>query len=271
MSWSSASCDSECLDMRFLFVYEDFAVQARNLIAELVVADVEVIVARKREDQPNDAERELLEQHRGAEAAACQLKGKYRKNVAQYVTFTVEPKKFRFEDQLLRAWLVGAGGGGGESNKPPSESFTDAAKSSPTLLLHDDALVVADQLDETRWAFAGTSADLLQRLAARDPGLEPPRSWKAVHGVEFAPNGRVSYGYTIDVGGEHSSKTEWHLKAGDKTSAERAARIYFMSRMVGSTQLVLVSYVGPHPRDGSYQADFGRFELDQSTGKLTRR
>src|SRR4051812_4952768 len=92
--------------MRFLFVFQDFAPQARNLLSELLVSDVQVIVARKREVAPNEKEIDLLERYPKAEAAACQLDRRYRKNVEPYVTFTIAPKKFRFNDQQLREWLV---------------------------------------------------------------------------------------------------------------------------------------------------------------------
>ena len=91
--------------MRFLFVYQDVASQARELLSELTVKDVHVVVTRKGETGPNPVDA-LLEQHRGSEAAACQLDRKYRKNVSDLVTFSAEPKKFRVTDQVLREWLV---------------------------------------------------------------------------------------------------------------------------------------------------------------------
>jgi len=48
--------------------------------------------------------------------------------------------------------------------------------------------------------------------------------------------------------------TQWHLKAGDRTTRESAARIYFDVVKVASAHLVVILYAGPHPKDGTYSA-----------------
>lgn len=241
--------------MRFLFVYQDFATQARNLVGELLVRDVQVVVARKGEVFPNAAEIEMLKKHPGAEAAACQLNRKYRKNVEQYVSFTVAPKKFRFGDQVLREWLVPSDQQA-DAVAAPSAAFREADRVSALLRLHSRALDRSDDLDPTRWSFAAAAANLLARLASGED-LGPLREWGERHGVAFAANGQVRYRWTLRHDGEFSDGvSEWHLKAGDKTTAERAARIYFQPVDVGGQKLVLVFYVGPHPQDGVDSLEF---------------
>lgn len=244
--------------MRFLFVYETCAVQARNLVSELLVTDVHIVVAKKGELSPTGVDADLLLEHQGAEAAACQLNRKYRKNVAPMVTFTVEPKKFRFEDQQLRDWLLGDAEVA-RSTPTPVVAFADASAASSSLVLHGEAVTRADEIDQSRWEFAATSAELLRRLAAGDPELGSLRYWASTYGVVFAANGQVSYSYQADLDGEPLKRSsEWHLKAGDNTTAEKAARIYFTTETVGERTYVLVAYVGPHPKDGKYKANFGR-------------
>jgi hypothetical protein len=92
--------------VRFLFVYQDYGEQAERLVAELGVQDVRVIIARKGSVGPNAAEMALLRSNMGADAAACELIRKYRREVSPYVQFTLEPKKFRIDDQVLREWLL---------------------------------------------------------------------------------------------------------------------------------------------------------------------
>ncbi len=236
--------------MRFLFVYQDYGDQARNLLAELGVRDVEVIIARKGAVGPTDEEMLAIKSVEGAQAAACELNRKYRKAVDQFVEFTCEPKKFRFGDQQLREWLVPV------NNPPvifglPSEAFKAAAERVPELILHDDALLLADQISQHRWPFATLSADLLARFASGEQ-LGPRRGWKADYGVEFAGNGRVSYRYVGTCGEPGcSGRTEWHLKEGDNTTRESAARIYFARVDHASGPRVVVLYVGPHPEDGA--------------------
>lgn len=251
--------------MRFLFVYETAARKARELLSELLITDVHVIVARRGEPEPRPAELLLLEEYRGAEAAACELNRKYRKNVLPYVTFTVEPKKFRVEDQQLRSWLLGGDEvGDALALRAPASAFDEAAATSTRLIVHPAALGSAHLLDETRWPFAAKSAALLGSLASDAGGLGPLRQWGATHGIAFAANGRVTYGYSIEVEGDRwTGSSEWHLKAGDNTTAEKAARVYFTTAAVAGTTLVLIAYVGPHPADGAYTADFGRVELNQ--------
>ncbi len=249
--------------MRFLFVYETCASKARSLISELLLTDVELVIARRDESKAGDAVLEILRAHRGAEAAACGLNRKYRRSVQGYVTFTVEPKKFRFEDQLLRQWLVG-GNDESDQGEPasPRDAFTRAEALTPCLLLSESALDLADDVDPSRWPFIARSADLLSRLAADDPQLGPLRNWEQQFGISFAANGQVGFSYSVEVGGDRwSSVTYWHLKAGDRTWPSNAPRIYFASTTLAAKRLVLVAYVGPHPRNGTMSVDFGRFDV----------
>lgn len=254
--------------MRFLFVYETAAGEARDLLNELLVTDVHVVVARRGELQPRAEDMAILQAHAGAEAAACQLNRKYRKNVIAYVAFTVEPKKFRIEDQLLREWLLGGDREeGGRSSEQPKVAFERAAEETPALVVHSNGLARANELDESRWAFAAKAAALLSRQASGGESLGPFREWGATQGVAFAANGQVTFRYKVEVGDSRSDEfSQWHLKAGDRTTADRAARIYFTVAQVGGLSLVLVAYVGPHPSDGTYTVDFGRIDPKGITG-----
>jgi hypothetical protein len=249
--------------MRFLFVYEHYAAEARNLIQQLVVSDVILIVVRKGELHPNDEELELLRQHEGADAAACEVNRKYRKNVDRYVKFSLVPKKFRINDQQLYEWLRPQPETD-DAVARPADAFREASTRAPRLLLHPGALTRADELDENRWSFAARAAELLE-CVARGEILGPFRDWEGRHGVAFAANGQVRYEYEIITAGDsRRGVTEWHLKAGDKTTPERAARIYFATAELGRAgdmdagvdRYVFVLYVGPHPAAGVYTVRF---------------
>lgn len=241
--------------MRFLFIYHDYADKARELLENLGVRDVTLIVLRKNADCPDDAELDLLRKHQGAEAAACEVNRKYRKCASAYVNFCCEPKKFRFEDQQLREWLVPKEWVA-PSLHSPSDAFRGAASRTSYLVLHPDALKMADEIAEHRWSFTADAADLLARCALGEP-LGALRDWKRNYGVEFAPNGQVSFRYEGTCGTEvRRNRTEWHLKEGDNTSRESAARIYFERVDFESGLRVVVFYVGPHPPDGERQVRF---------------
>lgn len=238
--------------MRFLFVYQDYAEPARRLLDELSVRDVQIIIARKNATTPTPEELELLQAHTGAEAAGCQINRKYRKCAAAYVTFCCEPKKFRPDDQPLREWLAPPTRTPATYDKP-TVAFRTAADDAARLILHPDALATADEMAEHRWEFANLAAGLLARYAKGEQ-LGPARDWKSIYGVEFAVNGQIAFKYKIRHGaGSREVVSEWHLKEGDRTSRESAARVYFTRVEIAETVWVVVSYVGPHPEDGKYQ------------------
>lgn len=241
--------------MRFIFVYHTYHRQLSDLVASLGVVDVAIIVARKDSEAPNAEEMDLLIQHKGAQAAACQIDRKYRKSIAQVVDLCCEPKKFRVEDQLLRDWLVPPEKAVVQFNAP-SISFAAAAGRAADLVLHASALNVADQIRELRWPFISRAADILARIAGGED-CGPMREWKAKYAVDYAQNGRIVYKYTINSNGKNvSGETQWHLKDGDRTEAAGAARVYFAVADVSNVTKVLVFYVGPHPADGTYRVDF---------------
>lgn len=241
--------------MRFIFVYHTWYRQLSDLVASLGVVDVTIIAARKGSEAPNAEEMGLLIQHKGAQAAACQIDKKYRRSIERLVDLCCEPKKFRVEDQLLRDWLVPPENAVAQFSAPRA-SFESAAFRAANLIFHASALNAADEIRELRWPFISRSADILARVACGED-CGPMREWKARYAVDFAPNGRVRYKYTIvDNGRDVSGETEWHLKEGDRTEAAAAARVYFAFADISNVSKVLVFYVGPHPSDGTYRVDF---------------
>lgn len=241
--------------MRFLFVYQDYAEQARRLLEDLEVRDVTLIIARKNANAPTVDEFRLLDANKGADAAGCEINRKYRKSAAAFVTFCCEPKKFRFQDQQLREWLVPEDRVAVTCDKP-SDAFRSAAGRTPLLVLHPDALNAADDLAKHRWQFATLGADLLARYALGE-SLGPLREWKPAYGIDFATNGRVVFKYKGLCGSEaRDGRTEWHLTEGNNTTREGAARIYFGRVEFASGARIVVFYVGPHPQDGERSVSF---------------
>lgn len=239
--------------MRFLFVYQDFAKPAQDLITRLGIKDVQLIIARRGETAPNDAERETIDGGTRARAALCQVHRTYKKFIEDFVDLEYIAKQFREGDKQLEAWLLGPAAEQEHEYPLPSVIFMEHAKACSTFRLAKGALDAADQLDETRRPFAKKAADLLLRhVRSRDTGAM--REWKAKHGVEFAPNGKVKYKWTAPSGKQVAS--EWHLKEGDKTTAERAARVYFDCCEDDGEVEVVIFHVGPHPPDGEYEVHF---------------
>ena len=239
--------------MRFLFVYQDFAAPARELLQRLGVKDVTLVVARRGETAPNDAERDLIDCNPRATAALCQTHRTYKKFVEGFVDLGYIAKQFRVDDKQLEAWLLVPNVEEAKKCPAPSVGFSTHAEQCREFKLADGALDRADELDESRWPFAKKAADLLLRHVQKcDTGAM--RDWKAAHGVDFAPNGKVRYEYTLSRKKIHSR--EWHLKEGDNTTQDRAARVYFDCFEQEGKPVVVIFYVGPHPPDGEYVAQF---------------
>lgn len=240
--------------MRFLFVYQDYVVDARRLVESLSVRDVTVIPVRKGATGPTAEERSLLHNNIGADAALCSVNRKYKGGIKALLALRYESKDFRFEDQILKAWLLPEHVVRELPGKP-SAAFEAAAASSP-LVIAPYALLDADLLPAHRWDFTTVSAKMLARYANGERDLGALRSWKALYGVDFAANGQVSFQYTITWNGEEVRHTsEWHLKEGDNTTPESAARIYFDRVAFKRGARVVVFRVGPHPRPGKYKVD----------------
>lgn len=240
--------------MRFLIVYQDFARDARELVQSLGAVEVQVIVAKKGESEPGQRERDLLLAHRGASCAACQVVRSYRKSIKDIVNLEYEPKQFRKEDLILRNWLVPSLVESVDSPLfEPRTAFEAAARSEPRLIIGPKALETANDLVHERWRFASRAASLLERFARGDD-LGSFRDWRVNHCVECAVNGQVYFECRLHCGKQVCiSKSEWHLKEGDRTTREGAARVYFDKIEVAGLSWVVVTYCGPHPCDGRYE------------------
>lgn len=237
--------------MRFLVVYENFSKPAKELVDRLGVKDVSVLLVRKGENRASSDLLSALKKYPDAPTAVCQIVRGVRKSLEDVVDIQYATKEFRANDQQLAHWLLPAD----TQRTPllaPSQAVAAAEQRAEHLVVAFGALQHADEIASHRWRFTNTSAELLRRYAEGED-LGANRNWKQAHGVDFATNGRVRYEYEISSNGAKVKRsTEWHLKEGDHTSREGAARIYFDHVQVGVNWKVCILYVGPHPADGDY-------------------
>lgn len=237
--------------MRYLFVYQDFGAQAEALVIQAGVTDVVVVRVKKGEDAPSVEVLAALGQSKPA-CAACQVARGYRKVLSTVAAIEYEPKFFRSADQQLLEWLKATPAVQDEPVLRPSEVFKACVAECPHLLLARGALDVADETDPLRWPFVQRAARLLMRHANGE-NVGAMRDWKANHRVDYATNSRVIF----KGGPVHRPEiSRWHLKEGDHTTAELAARIYFDCLTRDGEQVVVVFYVGPHPAVGVHQWEY---------------
>ncbi|MCB9376702.1 MAG: hypothetical protein H6515_12670 [Microthrixaceae bacterium] len=258
--------------MRFLFVYETAAGKVRDLLAELLVQD-HVIVDSAGANSALDLRIRLSSSNTAAQKRRCMRTEpqvpQERPGVRDVHGRTQEvpgggPTAADWLTRRDPADERGHGCREERSRHMASRQKHGVPRCShiPFVVLCSGALDTANRLDESRWAFAAKSADLLRNHADGGSDLGPFREWQANHGVAFAANGRVEYRYRASTRTDRYNRpSQWHLKAGDRTSPELAARIYFTVAELDGRSIVLVAHVGPHPSDGSYSADFGEIEL----------
>ena len=237
--------------MRFLIVYQDFSKLANDVVALLGVEDITVLSVKKGERAASAELLAVLKEYPDAPTAICQVVRKFRKSIEPLVDIQYETKKFRSDDQRLKDWIQPTGTTK-EAFLNPHRAMLDASTRAEHLVIAEHALDVADKIASHRWKFVNLSADLLARYAEGED-LGASRNWKQEYGVDFAANGGVRYNYHMVANGDHTSgSSEWHLKEGDNTSRESAARIYFDRIVVGGLVKICVFYVGPHPEGSSY-------------------
>ncbi|MGS1126775.1 hypothetical protein ACVCL3_07250 [Rhodanobacter sp. UC4437_H4] len=233
--------------MRYLFVYQHFAIQARELVARTGATDVEVVLVKKGEDRPDDHLFGRLDTIKPM-CATCQVVRGYRRAVEAVTTVEYCAKTFRVDDQQLIAWLQATKPAAAQAVICPTAAFRACVAQCDHLVLAAGALTRADETDRLRWPFIQRAANILTRKAQGED-LGPMREWKARHGVDYAAHSKVGF-----KGGPAQQKktSSWHLKDGDHTTAEAAARVYFDCLERHGQSIVVVFYVGPHPPDKVY-------------------
>jgi len=134
------------------------------------------------------------------------------------------------------------------SGPVPSEAFTAIANTN--VVLAEDALSQADRITVRRYDFAIRAASALAEYATKKEAPEGLSKFFKERELDFAVNGATVATYDVmrkGVAVASNLSTEWHLKEGDKTSQEDAARIYFHSTTIDGTWYLFVLWCGPHP------------------------
>lgn len=235
--------------MRYILVDRRRVDDARKCIAKMVVDDVEVEIAEGKE--PTEAQFEVLLE---ADAVYCISlrkgfrKALSRKGVALIAFETLEAATAEIERSSA-------------PEKPhvmPSIALAGFNDGSGRILFAELWNTDADLISERRWRFIMDSVSALVDYA-RDPSVanQGLDNYFGARKLNYATSGPVEVAYrVVDLNGGVlvSNVTKWHLKKGDKTSAEDAPRIYFHTERVNEELYVIMLRVGPHP-SGSFSVD----------------
>ncbi|WP_321920606.1 hypothetical protein [Paraburkholderia tropica] len=130
----------------------------------------------------------------------------------------------------------------------PSEYFRQVADANPQILFAEDVLMTCDRVARHRREFLKRAIDALVDFAADGSGGRIDAFFRE-KGLDHAQTGGISTTLEVFSGTRaiHTDTTHTHLKQGDKTTPEGAARLYYQVFSHAGRTYVAVLYAGPHP------------------------
>lgn len=131
----------------------------------------------------------------------------------------------------------------------PSEYFRASSESRPQLIFSGDIFEVCDQVAIHRYAFMRKAADAFAEMVAKNGHVGPADTYFGTLGLEHAQTGGIQTTLEVIRGASsiYNKTSSVHLKQGDKTTPQAAARIYYHSFLHEKRCYIVVLYAGPHP------------------------
>lgn len=135
-----------------------------------------------------------------------------------------------------------------EQNKFPSEFIKQLSQDCPQLLIADNALNECDNVALHRYEFICKAVTALTNAVTT--GLTSRfDEYCANQGLLHAQTGGSTF--TLRIHGSTAKQpdivSKTHLKQGDKTTKEAAARVYYTFFVANDVRYVALLYAGPHP------------------------
>lgn len=153
-----------------------------------------------------------------------------------------------FYDQLLNALLGNYFPNGIPEEVLPSIYFQDLVDRDPRVIIPDGSLELCDQVAKHRYKFMRSAVDAFETFLSEGSGGRIDDFFENL-GLRHAQSGGIVA--SLKVFREeiciHDGETETHLKQGDKTAKNAAARIYYYLFNIKSTSYLGILYAGPHP------------------------
>lgn len=137
-----------------------------------------------------------------------------------------------------------------DAPEPPlSQHVEKASAASSRLVLIGDAIALCDEIPDHRHGFVTTAMEAFVDLVEGNGcGVGLDQFFKA-RNLHFAKTGGIQTKLAISVNGKliRDEIHHTHLKSGDHTTPQAAARIYFQSFIHEQLLWIFLIYVGPHP------------------------
>ncbi|MDB0510781.1 hypothetical protein [Ralstonia solanacearum] len=135
-----------------------------------------------------------------------------------------------------------------EETPPPSEYFRLVAEANPRIIFATGVLTTCDSVAHHRYDFLRRAVDALVEFAMDGAGGRIDAFFRE-RGIDHAQTGGITTTLTVHAGTEniHTDTSNAHLKQGDYTTPQAAARVYYQAFMHQQLTYVVVLYAGPHP------------------------
>ncbi|SDH07269.1 hypothetical protein SAMN05216320_109183 [Duganella sp. OV458] len=134
----------------------------------------------------------------------------------------------------------------------PSISLRSARDRHPKLLVAESAFNVCDEIAPLRHAFVAEAMDAFVLFLQQDGAVGRIDSFLRGRGLRHAQTGGSVVTVKVFAGQREikTFDTETHVKQGDGTTVQAAARIYYCTFKENGVLYLAVLYAGPHP-DGA--------------------
>jgi len=153
-----------------------------------------------------------------------------------------------FFDQLLRALLGSYFPNGIPEEALPSACFRNLAERDSRVIVPAGSLEFCDQVAKHRYKFMRNAVGAIETFLTEGADGRIDAFFEKL-GLKHAQSGGIVASLQVfrEETCVHDGSTQTHLKQGDKTSKNAAARIYYYLFDIESKSYIGVLYAGPHP------------------------
>ena len=151
-----------------------------------------------------------------------------------------------------------------KSIRLPSESFKNAVECCGRIIIPEGSISECDEVAEYRRTFFHAACDAFVEIAQSNGQVGPIDLYFKTLGIDHAQSGGISATLELYKDGDCVIKktTNVHLKQGDKTTREAAARLYYTTFEFEQRYFLAVLYAGPHPdTDVIVRVDIDEFDF----------
>ena len=131
----------------------------------------------------------------------------------------------------------------------PSERFRELARNNAKILIPPAVLADCDSVLPSRYKFMLAAADAFEKFIVEGTDGKTAEEFFRALKLKHAQSGGIVAEINVVRKGtsEHRGSTQLHLKQGDGTTANGAARIYYYEFELGKATYLAILYAGPHP------------------------